>query len=45
MRLKVFHQGWVQLPPEVLAKEDIRAGDLAEVSVRRAGGGDGPFLP
>ncbi len=45
LRLKVFHQGWVQLPPELLAKEGIRAGDLAEVSVSRAGEGGGPFLP
>ena len=43
LRLKVFHQGWVQLPPELLEKEGIRAGDLAEVSVSRAGSGDGPF--
>lgn len=42
--LKVFSEGWVQLPANVLEQEDIRVGELAEIRVSRAGGKQDRFL-
>lgn len=35
MLLKVFPQGWVQLPENFLKSENIHVGNLVEISVGR----------
>lgn len=42
--LKVFSEGWVQLPVNVLEREDIHAGELAEIRVSRVGEEQDRFL-
>lgn len=44
MLLKVFSEGWIQLPVNVLEREDIHAGEFAEIRVNRVGKEQGRFL-
>lgn len=42
--LKVFPKGWVQLPTALLEREEIHAGELAEIRVSRVEEGQDRFL-